>query len=630
MALEICRRLDGLPLAIELAAAQVDMFGLRGLAAHLDDRLAVLTSGHRTALPRQQTLRATIDWSYELLAQAERRLLCRLAVFPGGFTLEAAAAVMSECYNAPAVVSEGIASLFAKSLVSRDGSSPTGRWRLLETIRVYALEKLAESGELDVVARRHAEFFRDSVVPTATSPVWRISVNDVAYFGREIDNIRAALDWSFSPIGDAAVGVALAAAFAPVWLHLSLVIECRERAERALDILTSGCDLTAPLERRLHIALGIALILTMGPVERTRAILAKARQLSESADDVEDELRMLWAQWSMESLLGEYRSSQLTAQRFSEVAPRTRDPSFIIVSQNFIGSALLFGGNPRQAQDCFEKVLEHYVAPASGRHKILFHYDQHALARARLARALCLQGYTDQAAEQARISFAEAETADGELTLLWVAHHALCPVALMIGDIASADRGVAAMHDVATKLDAAIWRILATYWEGYAFVERREFARGSALLRKTLDTCDQTGWHVCNAESLGVMARGLAGLGQLGAALVTLDKAFAQADHGGERYCIPELLRIKAEVLLQAASEPNFAAEDCFLNAIAVAREQGALFWELRATLSLARMRIKQKREDEAKQILASVYDRFTEGFETTDLLSARDLLQQP
>jgi predicted ATPase len=130
--LEICRRLDGVPLAIELAAAQVDVFGVSGLAAHLDDRLAVLTRGCRTAVPRQQTLRATIDWSYELLSEPERHLLCRLAIFPVGFGLEAAAAVVSGSHDGAAVIREGIASLVAKSLLTRDGSTPAGRWRLLE------------------------------------------------------------------------------------------------------------------------------------------------------------------------------------------------------------------------------------------------------------------------------------------------------------------------------------------------------------------------------------------------------------------------------------------------------------------------------------------------------------------
>src|SRR5215472_2522327 len=131
--LEICRRLDGVPLALELAAARVDTFGVGELAARLDDRFGVLTSGRRTALPRQQTLRATIDWSYELLPEAERSLLRRLAVFAGGFTLEAAAAVAGgAAIDVPLI--DSIANLVAKSLVVFEASTSPTRWRLLETI----------------------------------------------------------------------------------------------------------------------------------------------------------------------------------------------------------------------------------------------------------------------------------------------------------------------------------------------------------------------------------------------------------------------------------------------------------------------------------------------------------------
>ena len=629
-ALEICRHLDGVPLAIELAAAQVDVFGVRGLAARLDDRFAVLTKGRRTALPRQQTLRATIDWSYELVPESERRLLCRLSVFPAGFTLEAAAAVMSESDDAPAVVDEGIANLVAKSLVSRDGSTPAGRWRLLETIRAYALEKLAEIGEVSVAARRHAEFFRDLIVPAGTNEVLRLSIDDVARYGREIDNVRAALDWSFSQGGDAAIGVALTAAFAPVWLHLSLVIECRERAERAVEILAPGFNLGAPLERRLHIALAVALILTMGPVDRTRAVVAKARELAESVDDVEAQLRMLWAQWSVEFTTGECRAARATVRRFSEVARRTGDEGLVLVADRLIGNMRRIAGRPSEARMLLERVLERYAAPKNQRHRILFHYDQHALARAMLAHVLCLQGYVDQAKEQARISFEEAGTSDDGFSRCWALQYAVCPIALMTGDMAVADHAVASMNDLAARLDATLWKILGSFWEGKLLVERREFARGSALLQKALDKCDQTGWRICNAEFLGVLAQGLAGLGQLDTALITVDKALARAEQSGERYSIPELLRIKGEVLLQqAANAGQSAGEDCLLDAIAAAREQGALFWELRAALSLARLRTNQNRQDEANQILGPVYDQFTEGFEAADLKQAKSLLEQ-
>ena len=163
----ICRHLDGIPLAIEFAAARAATLGLEQVASLLDDRFTLLTGGRRTALPQHRTLRAMLDWSYDLLPEAERGLLRRLAVFPAGFTLEAAAAVAGDS-TTPAVA-EGVSNLVAKSLVTRDESAPAGRWRLLETIRAYALERLSESGEAERVARRCAEFFRDLFVRAVSS-----------------------------------------------------------------------------------------------------------------------------------------------------------------------------------------------------------------------------------------------------------------------------------------------------------------------------------------------------------------------------------------------------------------------------------------------------------------------------
>jgi non-specific serine/threonine protein kinase len=156
----ICRRLDGIPLAIEFAAARAAILGPALVLSRLDERFGLLTGGRRTALPRHQTLRATLDWSYELLPEPERCLLRRLGIFPAGFTLEAANALMSDQSHAASVTLNQIANLIAKSLVTLDGSASTGRWRLLETIRAYALEILAENGETEQVAQRCAEFRR--------------------------------------------------------------------------------------------------------------------------------------------------------------------------------------------------------------------------------------------------------------------------------------------------------------------------------------------------------------------------------------------------------------------------------------------------------------------------------------
>jgi non-specific serine/threonine protein kinase len=157
---DICRRLDGIPLAIEFAAARAAILGPELVLSRLDERFGLLTGGRRTALPRHQTLRATLDWSYELLPEPERCLLRRLGIFPAGFTLEAANALMSDQSHATSVTLEQIANLIAKSLVTLDASPSSGRWRLLETIRAYALEILAENGETEQVARSCAEFCR--------------------------------------------------------------------------------------------------------------------------------------------------------------------------------------------------------------------------------------------------------------------------------------------------------------------------------------------------------------------------------------------------------------------------------------------------------------------------------------
>ena len=193
-----------------------------------------MTGGRRTALPRHQTLRATLDWSYELLSEPERVILRRLAVFAGVFSLEAASAVVASSEIAQSEVVDGLSNLVAKSLVAAEVEDAPARYRLLDTTRAYALEKLAESGERERLARRHAEYYRDLFERAEAEWRRRHTAEWLADYGRQIDNLRAALDWAFSPGGDASIGVALTAAAVPLWMHLSLLEECRGRVEQAL------------------------------------------------------------------------------------------------------------------------------------------------------------------------------------------------------------------------------------------------------------------------------------------------------------------------------------------------------------------------------------------------------------
>ena len=215
----ICRRLDGIPLAIELAAARAATLGAEGVAARLDDRFRLLTSGRRTALPRHQTLRATLDWSYDLLSACERLILRRLSVFAGGCTLEAAGTVAAGAEITRPDVVDCVVNLVRKSLVIADVDGPEPRYRLLETTRAYVLEKLTDSGERDEIARRHAEYYRHLFQRGAAESAKRPAAEWLAAYGPDVDNVRAALDWAFSPSGDPSVGVALTIASVPLWLH---------------------------------------------------------------------------------------------------------------------------------------------------------------------------------------------------------------------------------------------------------------------------------------------------------------------------------------------------------------------------------------------------------------------------
>ena len=231
---ELCIHLDGIPLALELAAARVRSLSIEQINARLDDRFKLLTDGNRTALPRQQTLRGTLDWSHGLLSEHERVLLRRLAIFVGGFTLEAAESVASDERIDKSTVIELLLQLVERSLVVADTNDARARYRLLETTRAYALEKLAEAGELEAIKRRHAQHFRDRLEPASDD--W-LRLSDSAWhdlYFPERDNVRVALDWALGTSGDAAIGVALAGASGPLWLELSLPSEGLQRLEAAV------------------------------------------------------------------------------------------------------------------------------------------------------------------------------------------------------------------------------------------------------------------------------------------------------------------------------------------------------------------------------------------------------------
>jgi predicted ATPase/DNA-binding winged helix-turn-helix (wHTH) protein len=231
---DICRKLDGLPLAIELAAGQVAALGIKGTAARLLSRLELLRLSRRTTVPRHRTLKATLDWSYNLLSDLERIVFRRIAFFVGDFTLEGVQRVASEPGSGASDIVDAMAGLSEKSLLETRLDHGQARYRLLHTTRAYALGKLEEHDELEPISARHAECVAEQLESEKTTVFALPKTERVLIYAGQLGNVRVALECSFGPRGDDEVSTRLAAASMPLFIELSLLIECRAWAERAI------------------------------------------------------------------------------------------------------------------------------------------------------------------------------------------------------------------------------------------------------------------------------------------------------------------------------------------------------------------------------------------------------------
>jgi predicted ATPase/DNA-binding winged helix-turn-helix (wHTH) protein len=314
----ICRRLDGVALAIELAASRVSSLGILGTAELLDDGFGLLWRGRRTALPRHETLNAMLDWSYSLLSEREKVVLCRLSVFVGDFTLQTARSVVSETEEEEAGVIDAVASLVGKSLISTTVINDSPYYRLLDTTRAYAAAKLSERGEANRVARRHAISYaklleHDEIIQSL------FDGHIPSGYAAHISNLRSALGWALSDRGDVAVGTELAAWAAPLFVKLSLLDECRgwcERALAALDDTSRG----SRQEMILQEALTQSSMFTKGHSDQVRAAFERGLALAEACQDGGHQLSLLFGLSIFFARIGDIHRALAAAEQARVIA----------------------------------------------------------------------------------------------------------------------------------------------------------------------------------------------------------------------------------------------------------------------------------------------------------------------
>jgi predicted ATPase/DNA-binding winged helix-turn-helix (wHTH) protein len=618
LVVEICRRLDGIALAIELAASHVGAHGLAGTVKLLNSRFGMLWRGRRCSLPRHQTLQAMLDWSYKLLTESERCVLDRLSVFLGPFTLDAACAVVSDPGLVSMEVEVALANLIDTSLVSVSVNCGIIQYHLADTTRSYASGKLLQSGEANAVARRHAEYYSDS-------PTMHPSLENMSAMRPHLGNIRAALDWSFGLSGDIGIGIRLAKRAVPFFLTLSMLIECQRWSRTALAALPSDVGHTA-CELMLCEALASSMIFTLGQGGDAEAVLDRGLAIAERLDEPSRQLSLLVGLHTYRTRLGQFARALSAAQRGMIVAKQIDDPAALAIAEWMRGCAFHHMGDQAAAQvHCEAGFIQ---ATLSERPSFnAFGHDQRTRAMLTLARVLWLRGCPDRSERVARDAIMLAEQSDNPVNLC-ISLMTSAPT-VWRGDLDTATKRADRLIGLATANQLGPYLCCGLEIQGEIAIARGDGPLALRLLDRCLELSRIERYHRDTAACYRAIAQAHMLCGDVEAAIRSVDTAFRWVANTGHVRELPDIFRVNAATLLAVPSARYAEAEAALTQSLKEAARQGALALELKAAIELARLLKLQGRPDDARYLLDPIYQRFDEGFATADLVAARALLEE-
>jgi predicted ATPase/DNA-binding winged helix-turn-helix (wHTH) protein len=576
---DMCRKLDGVPLAIELAAGPVAALGIRGTVARLVSRLELLKRGHRTAVPRHQTLKATLDWSYDLLSGVERIVFRRIARFVEHFSLEGARHVAGEQGSDDGEIFDAIAGLVEKSLIATRLDQGEPQYRLLDTTRAYALGRLEEHGEFDPISLRHAEY----VIQQLESQKEMLSAlpraERVAAYSWQLSNVRSALEWSFGSHGNDEIATRLTVASTRLFMEMALLIEWQAWAEQAIARLGD--------------------------------------QPGNSRQDLARELRLLsglflYSSWTTDI----YRALEI-AERSQKVALKIQDPDDMAHAETMLGAANHLAGNHLVAQKHFEAGLRHSASGSrlrSGHY--LFHHT--TLSLAGMARSLLYRGLLDQSLDYAKLAIQEGEKS-GNPTTLCRSLILILPVYLALEDWQRSEQYIAQLSDLSAAKALKPLHAIATGMRGRWLLLQDNIRDGVPLLKRASEELEAQRHEMLNMDFVSDLGVGLAASGQHEEALRLVADALDVQKRGGKFLFAPALMRVKGLILASRSHEDYPEAETSFLSAIDWAKRQSATLFELKAAMDLAELLLIQRRVPEAHKYLSAALNRIPAGIASPD-----------
>ncbi len=620
----ICRRVDGIPLAIEMVASKTFAYGLQTLLAMLEQRFLRFSNGERTAPLRQQTLLATLDWSYRLLSDDEASLLRLVSVFAGMFRLEDAAGMAEAMAFDTTQTIEGLERLANKSLICADYRDGALNYRLLETTRAYAGERLSDEGEREDALRRHAWQILALFEKAASEQESRNRNEWMAEYAHRIDDVRNSMSWAFSPNGDQMLGVRLTAAAIPLWYELSSLNEMQSRVERAILATKDLGDCPKELTMKLIAAKASGLSFAQHLPLDTEAAWKECYQLGKESGNTKYEIYGLWGLCSYLIYTGRPREGLAGLENFISLTESKSDWAAVDEAYRMMATAEIYIGEIASARRRLEKLAARNRKLTDPVRFARFQAEKGVAVRCSLSLVLWISGEVTQSLKVARAAVERAEISGHVVSHSNALAVFAVPLSFWSGDYESTELFLDAIERNGLREDIGVWRESCFFFK--AAVQAKRGSPGASIeLRSRLRELIAARNILRAPMHYSMVAEALFEDGLLVEAHELVKEAEKLAIEQDANWCLPEIIRVMALIALGFGE--NERAEVLFQESISKSRKIGALALEIRASLSYARNLLNAYRFEDAIGVLTGPCQKFKSEESFPDLIEARALL---
>jgi predicted ATPase/DNA-binding winged helix-turn-helix (wHTH) protein len=617
---EICRRLDGIPLAIELAAGKLGQHAPQQLLAMLQQHLAVLEQDDDAAPRRHQTLVATIDWSYQLLTKDEALIFQIISVFAGTFDAADAAAVAASVGLGPAVTAASLGSLVAKSLVAATADRQGLSYRLLDTTQRHALDRLKRHPLQITVFRTHAERMLELFERSEREWEWRETHEWIAAYQNRLPDLRRALTWAFDEDGDVELGIRLTIAAIPVLFEISAVPEARQTAEMALRHPATDTQ-------RMKLASSRAWSMLYGLRREAQAEDAwrKAVDFARGCGNADYHLRSLLGYSFHLNGSGRVPEAMESLVAWRELASANPQSPSAVDGERFFALVSGYMGRLKEARQILDRLA--LSAPYVGQRSRMagFQVDRYIGTRNYLSFISWLTGHPAYAAYVADEGLKAAGKLGHLVSQSNVLAMAALPVAFWNGNAETLNAYTSQLRTNLEIEGTELWKPILRFYSA-ALPELRGGLADIDAMRSVIRELIDSRFTIRIGLYLSILADALASRQRLDEADEALDMAFDYQKRQSEAWCLPELQRVQASIRRRQGAISQ--AGELLETALAQARSLGALSFELRIATDLADHHLETEKAQAAVQTLEPVYNRFSEGFTTRNLLAASRVLR--